>query len=116
MKPCRPGAAVGNTRYVHVARPRYAPASCLYRSLSFMNPPYRTCLLRCRCVRVLLDRIIGRKCRDLWNSNLVTNPSRRLRPQGQSFYGIPGNVFEDVLPTSQIIDTRQHTESTTLRV
>ena len=56
-KPCRPAAAVRNTMYVHVACPRYIATRCFCRGLSFVTLPYRTFLLRCRCVRVLIDRV-----------------------------------------------------------
>ena len=42
---CSTAAAVGNTIYVRVACPRYAAASCLCRSLSFVTPPHHTFLL-----------------------------------------------------------------------
>ena len=45
LQPCPTAAAVGNTIYVLVACPRYAVASCLGRSLSFVTPPYHTFLL-----------------------------------------------------------------------
>ena len=45
LQPCRTAAAVGNTIYVRVACPRYAAASCLCRSLSFVTPPLHTFLL-----------------------------------------------------------------------
>ena len=45
LKPCRTAAAVGNTICVRVACPRYAAASCLCRSLSFVTPPHHTFLL-----------------------------------------------------------------------
>ena len=45
LQPCRTAAAVGNTIYVRVACPRYAAASCLCRSLSFVTPPHHTFLL-----------------------------------------------------------------------
>ena len=45
LPPCRTAAAVGNTIHVRVACPRYAAASCLCRSLSFVTPPYHTFLL-----------------------------------------------------------------------
>ena len=52
---CRTAAAVGDTLYVRVAFPRYAAASCLCQSLSFVTPPYHTFLLCCRWVRVSID-------------------------------------------------------------
>ena len=48
LQPCRTAAAVGNTIYVRVACPRYAAASCLCRSLSFVIPPHHTFLLYIR--------------------------------------------------------------------
>ena len=45
LQPRRTAAAVGNTIYVRVPCPRYAAASCLYRSLSFVTSPHHTFLL-----------------------------------------------------------------------
>ena len=52
---CRTAAAVGNSIYVRVACPRYAAASCLCQSLSYVTPPDHTFLLGCRWVRVSID-------------------------------------------------------------
>ena len=99
LQPCRTAAAVGNTIYVRVACPRYAAASCLCRSLSFVTPPYHTFVL-----------YIG----TFKNSNsLDTNQPIliHLRPQRQFFNEY---FFCFFLRRSPLTDSsRQHAESKT---
>ena len=58
LQPCRTAVAVavGNAMYVRMVCARYAMASCLCRSLSFVTLPYHMFLLCCRCVRMSIDR------------------------------------------------------------
>ena len=41
-----------------MACPRYPKTSCLCRSPSFVTPSYHIFLLRCRCLRITIDRAI----------------------------------------------------------
>ena len=55
VQPCRTAAVVGYIMYVRVASPRYAGASCFYRSLSSVTPPYRIFLLCAAACRMCYD-------------------------------------------------------------
>ena len=73
LQPCRTAAGVGNTIYVRVACPRYAAASCLCRSLSFVTPTHHTFLL-----------YIG-TFKSSNNLDRPTNPSLHMYVHGGSF-------------------------------
>ena len=88
VQPCRT-EAVGYIMYVRVECPRYAAASCFCRSPYRLLPtiPRLSAVLPLRgCALVHWSRNVGRKYRDLWNSNLNTNQSLHISPRRQCFY------------------------------